>query len=162
MARIAIAAICLFIGVRIMTQPKLKHFSAWEFRAWYPSMSPDLLRKLDAFREAWGDTVDISPASGSIGRMTGSTQHNVVMWLEVRGIDVIPKGMDTAAERARAYQIAVEVGFTGIGVYPDWLPSGGLHLDVRKDREAGDPAKWAGLKDEDGKQYYTDIEKGFA
>jgi hypothetical protein len=28
--------------------------------------------------------------------------------------------------------IARLVGFKGIGVYPDWKPKGGLHLDLRK------------------------------
>lgn len=121
----------------------LKYFSPSEFGKWWPHMSPELLRKLDAFRERWGHPVQISPANGALGRHQGhggTSQHNVDAWGEVRAVDVFPKlpagasgyrYIETASERARAYQMARAVGFTGIGLYTDTRPGDMLHVDVR-------------------------------
>jgi len=150
-------------GARTMTRPPLKYFTASEFGLWWPLMSKDLLLKLDAFREAWGAPVALSPAQGGIGREDNSnSQHNVSLWREVRAVDVMPEGMNTAADRSRAVAIAKAVGFTGIGIYPDWNPRAGLHLDVRKPETPGYVATWAGLKDHNGQQYYAAIEQGLA
>ena len=139
----------LLIGYVFMRQPKLKHFSPREFGVWYPLMSADLLKKLDAFRERWGYPVEVSSAQGAIGREDDSqSQHNVSKWGEVRAIDVFPRVagggyMLTASERQRAFTIAKEVGFTGIGLYTDTQPGNLLHLDVRVDKQEGSPAKWS-------------------
>lgn len=151
----------LVIGVRTVTRPSLKYFSAQEFGVWFPLMSAELLIKLDAFRHAWGAPVEISPAEGGIGREDESnSQHNVSAWGEVRAIDVMPRGMSTEAERRRAVAIAKEVGFTGIGIYPDWKPRAGLHLDVRKPQSPGHVATWSGIKNHNGKQVYASLERG--
>jgi hypothetical protein len=57
----------------------------------------------------------------------------------------------TQPEAARAVTVAEKVGFGGIGIYPDWSPFPGLHLDVRP--AEGDVAKWAGVDDGDGQDY---------
>lgn len=53
---------------------------------------------------------------------------------------------------------ALRFGFTGIGVYPDWMYNnkkvGGLHLDVRPAQING--AQWLGIKD-DNKQTYLSL-----
>jgi hypothetical protein len=114
----------------------LKYFDRSEFGLWWPLMSVDVLTKLDAFREAWGAPVMVSPAIGGLGREDNSgSMHNVLKWGEVRAIDVFPRGMDTLADRRRAYQIAKNVGFTGIGLYTDTKPSNMLHLDNRDEPE---------------------------
>ena len=140
----------------VMSKPKLKHFSAIEFRQWWPLMDDELLRKLDAFREALAKPVMISPAPGSLGRLTGSTTSmHYAGGGVVRAADVmLPEGPDLRT----AYLVARDVGFTGIGLYPFWQPYPGLHLDVRPDRTAGDPATWSRLAD--GR--YVGIERGFA
>ena len=121
----------------------LKYFSPDEFRQWWGQMNPELLQKLDAFRERWGAPVRISPASGALGRhdgITGTSQHNVDAWGEVRAVDVFPmvpagRGgyayISSRADRERAYQTARAVGFTGIGLYTDTSPGDMLHVDVR-------------------------------
>ncbi|MFL1484894.1 hypothetical protein [Marinobacter sp. LN3S78] len=126
----------------------LQHFSPSEFTDrygtnWYSQMHPELLRKLDAFRERWGHPVMVSNAKGAMGRHqgpSGTSQHNVDAWGEVRAIDVFPKlpagasgyrYIEKASERARAYQVARAVGFTGIGLYTDTSPGDMLHVDVR-------------------------------
>lgn len=145
----------LFVGVNvvflIMKKPKLKYFSASEFGLWWPLMSSDLLKKLDLYREKWGDVVEVSKHKDALGR-TGvggedKSQHNVTLWGEVRAVDVFPKKngqyITSLAERQRAYQIAREVGFTGIGIYTDTKLGNMLHLDVREGRTAQNPAQWS-------------------
>lgn len=151
------------LGVfKAVTKPSLNHFTPLEFGPWWLAMSNDLLLKVDEFRERWGDEVAISKAAGAIGRdddPDDQSQHNPIRWGEVRAVDVIPKGMDTSADRQRAFRIAKDIGFTGIGIYPDWKPSGGLHLDVRRSREVGNPNTWSAFKIA-GKQEYFPISKG--
>lgn len=125
---------------------------------WKPKMAPRLLVLLDTFRFQWGAPVMISPAWGAIGRFLDddASQHNIERWGEVRAIDLMPYGMVSAADRQRAFNIASSLGFTGIGLYPDWQPRPGIHLDVRIDQRPGFPATWAGV-DRNGKQEYINI-----
>jgi hypothetical protein len=158
----AIAALMLItVGYRAMTRPELDHFEPSEFGPWWLLMNRNLLLMIDEFRERWGAPVSVSPAQGAIGREDDShSQHNVNKWGEVRAIDLMPSGMNTAADRQRAYSIALDIGFTGIGIYPDWQPKPGIHLDVRDPETPGHVATWAGLKDNNGEQYYAAIEQG--
>jgi len=147
---------------------EMQHFTPDEFREWGRDMSPHLLALLDEFRDRLGHPVAISPHPKALGRHhgpQGTSQHNVDRWGEVRAVDVMPK----IGRRFRrlAFDIAKETGFTGIGVYPDWEPRWGMHLDVRDDREPGDPAVWSGIKvwDRDEErmvQVYRALEQGFA
>lgn len=121
----------------------LRYFTPSEFGEWWPLMSTDLLTKLDEFRHRLGVPVRISPHPRAIGRydgVTNASQHNVDMWGEVRAADVMFEGVTLE----RAYQVAKEVGFSGIGAYPHWQPTQGLHLDVRPSA-LGYVATWAGL-----------------
>lgn len=133
----------------------LRYFTASEFGEWWPHMSTDLLTKLDEFRHRLGVPVHISPAQGSLGRNLGlsTSQHNVDLWGEVRAVDV----MFTGASLEHGYQIAKDIGFTGIGAYPDWKPSQGMHLDVRQ----APLALWSGVLDS-GKQVYKSITVAFS
>ncbi|PHS23397.1 MAG: hypothetical protein COA83_09920 [Methylophaga sp.] len=136
------------------TMPELRYFTAAEFGEWWPLMSTDFLTKLDEFRHRLGVPVRISPATGSLGRESGldTSQHNVDMWGEVRAGDVMFIGVDLET----AYKVAKEVGFTGIGAYPDWKPTQGMHLDVRQ----APLALWSGIL-ESGKQVYKSIQQAF-
>lgn len=151
---------------------RLQHFVPSEFRGWYHRLSRRLALGLDAFRARWGHPVMISPAPGAIGRNLGpdaASQHNVDRWGEVRAIDVMPLVREgwgtrgaTVPELQHAYAVARSLGlFGGIGVYPDWHPYPGLHLDVRTDRDPAQPALWAGI-DHDGGQVYRGIEAAWA
>ena len=109
---------------------------------------------LDAFREELGRKVMVSPAPGSMLRWDKGEEGEHP---KGRTIDVmLPEGPDLKT----AYEVAKKIGFGGIGVYPDWKPYPGLHLDIRPRAEGQGPAKWAGIK-EDGKQIYVSIERGF-
>lgn len=141
----------------------LMHFATHEFvrgeEEWWSRTSPRLLVLLDLFREHWSAPVVISPHHRAIGRHDGTSQHNVERWGEVRAVDIMPDGLDD--RRHEAVTLARRVGFTGIGLYPDWQPSAGLHLDVRIDRVPGNPAMWGGVR-RDGRQVLVSIEDAMA
>jgi len=134
----------------------LKYFSATEFGIWWPLLNPDLLLALDEFRERLGVPVVISPAEGAIGRLSGREGSQHLPRPMVNAIDVMPVGVSLE----RAYQVAREVGFTGIGLYPDWQPRPGIHLDMRPGRKPENPALWS-MRLVGGNQKMFSIERGF-
>ena len=155
-AKIAIVLLLLYLGgffVRTQTVT-LKHFKPREFGIWWPLMNPDLLEKLDRFRSILGKPVRISPAIGALGRPQSPTSQHFPDPL-VGAVDVMI-GDDVTFEEA--YRAARNAGFTGIGLYPDWKPMKGLHLDNRPDRTPANPATWSGYDDWTGKQVYAGID----
>ncbi|MAB53548.1 hypothetical protein [Marinobacter sp.] len=139
----------------------MKYFKPDEFGGDFDLLSHDLKYKLDQFREAWGEPVMVSPAPGAVARRLGydsKSQHNIDRWGECRAVDVMPFEMNTVADRVRAFNLSVQVGFTGIGIAPVWQPRPGMHLDVRKDRTPGKPAKW-GYARRDGRQVIVAIDE---
>jgi hypothetical protein len=153
--------IAITFMLKIKGKPNLKYFVPSEFGVWYPFMSNELLIKLDKFRALMGSPVIVSSASGGIGRHdseTGTSQHNVDAWGEVRAIDVFPtiggEYIKTASQRSIVLKNAKLAGFTGIGLYTDTQPANMLHLDVRKTEVV---ALWSRV---DG-QYFP-INKAFA
>ena len=135
---------------------KLHYFSPEEFHGWYDKMSPELLVKLDVLRHQWGRPIRISPAPGAVGRDDNSqSQHNYGAHGEVRAVDVFPAGVITEEDAERFILSATDCGFRGIGVYADWSPSIGFHLDVRPDKDIGYPATWGAVNNELGAQKYV-------
>ena len=143
----------------------LEHFKNKEFREWVEKMSPKLLAYLDLFRHRLGRRIQISPVNGALGRNgEGKSQHYWENWGEVRAVDVLPEGMLYVEDARTAVRLAIECGFTGIGLYPHWRPSPGLHLDVRDTAKMGSPALWGAMKIvKDGKesQQYITLEKAY-
>lgn len=129
----------------------LDHFGRHEFGEWADQMSEAQLRCLDRFRALWGAKVKVSRADGAVGRHAGNStsKHNVDRWGEVRATDVFPEGMRTRADAERAIRCAEQAGFTGIGVYPDWDPAPGLHLDTR---DGDRVARWGFVDTDQGGQ----------
>lgn len=136
-----------------------KFFTVPEFRGFYDRMDPELLEVMEKFRAAWGKTVLISPAPGAIGRKDGNSFHNYVLHGKIKAIDLMPQGLEKANFKA-AFEAAVNAGATGIGIYPDWKPQPGIHIDVgvRPGRGVGNPARWSGVN-VDGKQVYKKLEE---
>lgn len=142
---------------------KPQYFTADEFHGDYDKVNKRLLVLLDVFRFQWGDVVKISPAPGAVARKLGPTansDHNVDKWGEVRAVDVLPAGMLTPKKMREAFELARSIGFTAIGVYPDWKPQPGLHLAVREGLRMGSPATWAGVR-QGGVQVYVGVERAF-
>lgn len=128
----------------------LYYFPQEEFQGWWSEMDPRLLVMLDVLRHKWNGPIWVSEAPGACGRVLGpedESQHNVERWDMVRAVDVFPSGMTTYQKAFTMTVYAARLGFTGIGLYPEYKPSPGLHLDVRRDRWPGNAAKWAGIRD---------------
>jgi len=157
---------------------KLRYFSREEFGQYWHLMSVEQLVKLDEFRHRLGYPVLVSPAPGAIGRpIIGAedeaaesgvekSYHNYLVHGEIMATDVmpVPPGGASVAERQRWVEVARQVGFRGIGLYPDWKPRPGLHLDTRpvSALSGGVVATWSGVRNAQGKQVYGAIEKGLA
>ena len=135
----------------------LYFFSRDEFRGWFDQMDPRLLFLLDSLRHQWGQPIRISQADGAIGRHMGEglSQHNADKWGMVRAVDVYVDGVTNEQQAREFVDLAEQVGFTGIGVYPDWAQGIGFHLDVRVDAIPGKPAKWGAVNNEVGQQRYV-------
>lgn len=110
---------------------------------WVPAAA--LVRNIEAFAKAIraaGGIAYLSPAPGALGRHLGpgdTSTHNVDEYGELLAADVMVSGVPLV----EAYRIARDLRlFNGLGVYPHWRPSPGLHLDMRPTRTAGNPALW--------------------
>lgn len=141
------------------------YFNEIEFHGWYDLMDPMQLELLNKFRHAWGGPVLVSPLSAGVGRRMGpdaKSFHNVDRYGVVKATDIMPSNFKTKEDFKRGFEIAKDVGFLGIGIYPDWNPSAGMHVDVgrRAGRFQGNPAKWSAFK-VNGVQTYFPIDKAF-
>lgn len=139
---------------------KLDFFEPSEFGLWWPIVDDALLYGVDDFRRALGLPVEISPAPGALGRWgpdARESQHYAASG--VKAVDVL---IPESVTLAHAYDVARSIdAFSGIGLYPHWVPRHGMHLDVRVDRTAASPALWSGIK-VGGVQVYKNIEEAFA
>lgn len=147
----------------------LRHFVPEEFGKWWRHMDETFLLTLDEWRDRTGFLTRISPDPGALGRDYGSrsSQHFFdgsplkvadVQPYKLRGTQKIPLTID---ELQHCYFIARDVGFTGIGVYPEWtLP--GFHFDQRIPKYEGHIATWSARYDENRTQIYEAVEKAWA
>lgn len=127
----------------------LIYFKEKEFHPFWHVMSFSLLIQMDLLRWKWGKRIDISKAPGALGRRLGydkTSQHNIDRWGEVRAADTFPEGVITQSDCVDFMDLATDLGFTGIGVYPEAEPSIMFHLDVRVDRDRGNPALWGAIR----------------
>jgi len=140
----------------------MKYFRAKEFGGHYKRLDPELKKMLDKFRELWGSPVTISPHPDAIARTTGNGFHNYKKHGSVKAVDIMPSNFVTTEDFRRGYETAMAAGATGIGIYPDWKPQAGMHIDVgqRKYRPAGYIAKWSAFKVA-GRQKYFGISRAF-
>lgn len=143
----------------------MKYFKKSDFRGWYDKMDPELLEVMERFAESVGKKMFISPANGAIGRRLSPPNksfHNVSHWGMVKAIDIMIEGLETGDDYRRVFEAAKEAGALGIGVYPDWRPVSGVHLDMgeRKGRGPGNPAKWSAFR-VNGRQKYFAVDKSF-
>lgn len=132
-----------------LTSPKLYFFHPGEFTRghaqWYSAVDRRLLVLLDTLRFMWGKPIHISKHPSAVGRHAGGendSQHNFDRWGVVRAVDIQPEGIASDEDAYHFYKLAVHLGFTGIGIYPEWIGGVGFHLDTRPDRDPGYPATW--------------------
>jgi hypothetical protein len=143
----------------------LYYFDKGEFGQWQDKMSCRLLVMLDVFRHLIDSPVSISDHPSSLGRYLGKNSqsaHNVDVWGEVLAVDCFVDNAKTSRSVQDIVDCAIMLGFTGIGIYPEWVNNNGelqcgFHLDIRPTRKPGDPAKWGYVG---GK--FTDIKTALA
>lgn len=122
----------------------INHFSENEFpEGVLEHVSPELIKKLDEFREKLGVAVTPSPVETGWIRTHGSetSRHYVGRNADLRlsdAGDVFPN-----CDLFYAMVVAIQVGFKGIGLYYDTFYGGKkrpmLHLDLR---ESEKPVIW--------------------
>lgn len=158
---IALVILGVITMKRLKDKPELKYFKPSEFGVWWLVLDNKLLVGLDKLRELWGHPILISPASGALGRKDGNekSQHFPDKNGIVHAADIMPtingRGLNPS-ELTQFYNLVRSMNwFSGVGVYPDWKPYPGLHLDTRTDRMADNPAKWAGIQTADGQKYVS-------
>lgn len=137
--------------MNIVNGVRLQWFSRGEFtrRAvaggtlidWSDSMDRRLLLMADALRNIRGERIVISNGDGVLGRYVGESYHSITYWGTVMAMDVIPDGVKCRADAEKFYYQAKQLGFGGIGVYPQWHQGIGFHLDSRAS-EPYRPATW--------------------
>lgn len=131
----------------------LEHFLPAEFRHWWPWMAETQVLSLDRFRHRLADVVGqanaavlISPNEDALGRHGGAlgrSRHNVDAYGLVYATDVLLPHVDLTDEplARRVIDLACEV-FGGVGLYLEWQPHNGLHLDSRPHKRDGSSATW--------------------
>lgn len=144
----------------------MKNFKESDFRGWYKDMDHGLLEVIEKFAESLDYDIFISPASGGIGRRmspTAKSFHNITKYGKVQAIDLMINKTLTPDEWRDVFEKAKLAGATGIGLYPDWNPTNGVHLDVgkRPGKSPDNPAKWSAYR-VNGKQKYFSIDKAFS
>lgn len=130
-----------------------ENFEEQEFGSWGPYMSPRLVTMLDVLRFRLDQPIHISPHPKALGRRLGKTnesEHNIDFWGEVLAVDCFVKRVFTRSQASNVIHTARMIGFTGIGIYPEWTNSSGVqqvgfHLGVRPTARMGEPAEWGFL-----------------
>ncbi|MBT3041983.1 MAG: hypothetical protein KME67_03905 [Candidatus Thiodiazotropha sp. (ex Codakia orbicularis)] len=95
----------------------------------------------------------VSPAVGAACRDYGSTtSRHYAVGRKADAIDL----MLVDGDLEENYRFAL-TRFGGVGVYPDWIPFHGLHVDGREGERV---ATWAGIR-QGGEQVYVAAEQAF-
>jgi hypothetical protein len=127
------------------------------------AIADELLLRLDDFRHWLGVPVIVTAGVKVTGHASKSFHYvaNGACAVDI----VIPDYHNCMADLVLD---ASRFGFTGIGLYPDWQYRGevigGLHLDTRPlkwdsdDTRNYNQSRWMGLRGDDGKQYYTNLD----
>lgn len=106
----------------------MAYFSDKDLKGQRNKLSPILLSKLDAFAEECareGIEVIISPSDGALFDSDGHASSS----MHYKGLAadlMIKKG-----SVIRAFEIAAKY-FNGRGIYSDWKPYKGIHVDIRE------------------------------
>lgn len=136
---------------------------------WYDLYDPRWIVLIDVFRLQTG-ICRLSPNPEALGRRdgvnpskSGYNAHNIDKHGVVKAGDTFPNIFVRENEILsihHCFLTAKNIGFTGIGIYPQWKLNGirrcGMHLDVRDNQAPGNPATWGYV---DGK--FVSINKAF-
>jgi len=127
-----------------------QYFAQEEFREWAEDISPRLVTMLDVLRFRLGSPIKVSGSEYALGRNLGRgkmSAHNIDEWGEVLAVDCFVSGVSSRYQAEGVVHEAINIGFTGIGVYSDTRNNKGqeqvmFHFDVRPNELMGSPATW--------------------
>ena len=130
-----------------MTEPRLHYFKPAEFNRaginYWPKMCPRLLVLMDVLRLQLGSAIHISAHDKAIGRTTGTSQHNYKRYGQVRALDFFVAHIDTRGAAEAVVDTMRKLGFTGIGVYPQWRNNSGVQqVGFHGDTREGPAGEW--------------------
>lgn len=127
------------------------HLSPENVGACWDQMDLAFLIRVDQFMwDSPGEWM-VSPASGAACRDYGSqTSRHYAVGRKADALDI----MLIDGDLEENYRFARE-RFGGVGVYPDWIPFHGLHIDGRPNA-----ATWAGIR-QGNEQVYVPVEQVF-
>lgn len=121
---------------------QIKNFKPSEFGKDYNNVDMDLVILLDRYRNAVKAPVTIKGAYATNGHSPKS-QHYLG-----KAADISIKGTSLLD----AFNKAIEIGFSGIGVYPFWNTPG-LHVDIRD----GKKVYW--IRDANEQYHYMSVDE---
>ena len=143
---------------------KIDHFEPSEFQGKLHLLDHRVPYVIDKLRKRIGGRLVPSPVGGAIareGKKHKSSQHyaNPQQGIYSTAIDLMSPDIDLFTVFREAQEMS-EIG--GIGLYPDWNPFPGVHIDLRLRKPGGAPAIWMAKKviDDKGgsKQVYVGID----
>ena len=122
---------------------------------WYDLYDRRWLVLIDAFRLQTG-ICRLSLHPRALGRhdgvdngKSGYDAHNIDKHGLVQAGDTFPNinaDVNEYLSMQKCFNVAKEIGFTGIGIYPQWTLHGerrcGIHLDTRRGVLPGSPSTW--------------------
>lgn len=136
---------------------QVQYFKPDEFHGQLDHLDSNVVLELDALRGMVG-RIMVSPAPGAVARFQPGSQHDMTNGRLSLAIDIMPLDV-SLADFYKAAQTRVRIG--GVGLYPDWLPHPGAHIDLRDRKPDGSQATWSGLKIA-GVQQYRGIQEALA
>lgn len=137
---------------------RIPDFSPGEFHGELSRLDAGVVFALQKLRDRIGRIIISPVGSEAIARKKPGTWHDVTGGKLSKAIDIMP--IDSSLEELyQAVKTIPEIG--GVGVYPDWLPYPGAHIDLRARKPGGGLATWSGIKLADGSQVYRGIDEAF-
>lgn len=137
---------------------RVKYFQESEFFGQTLYVDAEVVFALDKLREKVGRLM-ISPVGpDAIVRRKPGTWHDITGGKLSKAIDIMPLDASLSQLYFSAQSIP-EIG--GIGLYPDWKPHPGAHIDLRVRKPGGGLAEWSGVIADNGVQVYRGVDKGF-
>ncbi|MGE4296831.1 MAG: hypothetical protein AB7E47_02280 [Desulfovibrionaceae bacterium] len=115
----------------------IKHFAATEWGRDPARVSRELVRRLDAVREAAGVPLHVHVAFDHGGHSSASRHYATKgRPLADAGDFHFGAGPDGYLSPMEEFALLARFGFGGIGWYPKWSPRPGWHVDLRPDMPA--------------------------
>lgn len=130
------------------------NFSPDEFGGALQHLDAGVVYALQKLRDKIG-RIMISPADGAVFRFRTGSMHDASGGKLSKAIDIMPM---EASLNQLYFAIQNIPEFGGVGLYPNWSPRAGAHVDIRVRKDSGALYQWAQVDDSG----YVDINEALA